>query len=97
MGDDLCDLLTGDTVFLSAEQVVAEGFIRQALRHQGHHRHQRAIPQGEFVGAAPYLAEKDVVVEFCEFRGELPQGVPPRRLFDCHMALLLTVCCMLRR
>ena len=29
-----------------------------------------AVAQTELVRAAPYLAEKDVVVEFCEFRGE---------------------------
>ncbi len=50
-------------------------------------RHQAAVAKTEAVGAAPHLAEKDIVVQFGEFGGEVAQLVAPGCLYDfilCH-------------
>ena len=48
-----------------------ERIVRNALTDQGSDGHYTAVAQTEFIGAAPHFAEKDVVVEFREFGGEV--------------------------
>ena len=48
---------------------------------------QTAVAQTEFFGAAPHFTEKDIIVKFREFRGELTELVAPGSLsyfFLCH-------------
>ena len=89
VGQDLGDLLPGDAVLPGGGEVVLEGAVHQALGHQGYHRHQGAVPEGELLLPAPHLAEEHVVIELREFGGERPQGLPARRLLHCHVNDLL--------
>ena len=85
--DDLGDLRAGNTVILRGLKMECQRAVRDTLADERCDRNQAAVTQAEFVGAAPHLAEKDIVVEFREFRGELPQLVAPCRLYDlflCH-------------
>ena len=68
--DQLGDFGAGDTVVLRRLQMICQRVVCDTLTDERGNRHQAAVAKTEFVGAAPYLAEKDVVVEFCEFRGE---------------------------
>ena len=70
VGDDLRHFLLGDAVFLGAYQVIAEGLVRQPLRHQCHNSDKRTVPEGELLLPAPYLTEQNIVIQLGEFRGE---------------------------
>ena len=84
MCKDFRYLRPGHAIVLCGHQMILERRVRQALRHQGHHRHDATVPQGELALSAPHLAEQHIVVELCEFGGELPQGISTRRLLNCH-------------
>src|SRR5699024_2248958 len=43
-----------------------------------------AVSEGELIFPAPYLAEKDVVVELGKLGSECAELIPPGCLFDCH-------------
>ena len=70
MRDNFGDFGAGDTVVLRRLQMICQRVVCDTLTDERGNRHQAAVAKTELVGAAPYLAEKDVVVEFCEFRGE---------------------------
>ncbi len=57
MGQDLCNLSPGNTVVFRCRQVIPKRGVRQSLRHQCHHRHKAAVPEGEFILSAPHLPE----------------------------------------
>ena len=86
MGQDLRDLLPGDPVLPGGRQMVLERAVHQPLGHQGHYGDQGSVPQRELVLPAPDLTKEHIVVQFREFGRELPQGLPARRLFYCHVA-----------
>ena len=71
MRDDFGYLGAGDAVVLRRLQMICQRVVGDALADERCNRHQAAVTKTELVGAAPYLAEKNIVVEFCEFRGEL--------------------------
>ena len=89
VGQYLRDLRFRDTVVLRGLQMIPERGVRQPLRHQGHHRHDAAVPQGELVLPAPHLPEQHIVVKLRELRRKRAQGLPARRLFHCHGLVLL--------
>ena len=94
MGDGLGDLLFRDAVLFRAQQVVAEGFIRQPLGHQCDDGHQRAVAQAELRLPAPDLAKEHVIVQLRKFRRESAQLVAASRLFYSHVENLLhCICC----
>jgi len=68
--DDFGDFGAGDAVALRRLQMICQRIVGDALTDERCNRYQAAVAKTELVGAAPYLAEKDIVVEFCEFRGE---------------------------
>ena len=61
--------------------MILERRVRQPLRHARHHRHHAAVPKGKVALSAPHLSEQNVVVELCEFGGEVPPGLPLHFLF----------------
>ena len=85
MRKDFRYLRPGHAVVLCGHQVVLERRVRQPLRHQGHNCHHAAVSKGKLALSAPHLAERHVVVELCEFGGEVPQGIPARRLLNRHV------------
>ena len=87
MGDYLRNLGAGDAVFLRFLKMEAQRAVGDTLTDERGYRHQAAVAQPQFVGTAPHLTEKDIVVEFREFGGEVTQLVALRRLyylFLCH-------------
>ncbi len=87
MGDDFGDFGAGDAVVLRFPKMEAQRAVGDALTDKSGNRYQAAVAKSELVGAAPHLAEKDVVVEFGEFGGEPAQLVAPGGLyylFLCH-------------
>lgn len=61
--------------------------IGQTLTDERGDRHQTAVAKTEAVGAAPDLAEKDIVVELRELGSEFTELRAPGRLYDlllCH-------------
>ena len=49
-----------------------ERIVRDALTDERGNGYQTAVAQTEFVGTAPHFSKKNIIVEFCEFRSELP-------------------------
>lgn len=87
MGDDFGDFAAGDAVVLRRLEMEGERAVGDALADKRGNRHQTAVAETEFVGSAPHLPEKDVVVERGKFGGKLPQLVAPCRLDNlllCH-------------
>ena len=87
MGNDFGYVGTGNAVVFGRLQMIYQRIVRNALTDERRKRHQTAVPQAEFVGAAPYLAEKDLVVQLRELRGERAQLVAAGRLYNlllCH-------------
>ena len=68
-------------------EVIFQGRIGDALADEGGDGDNGTGLQGEQLRLRPDLAEKYIVVQFCEFRGEFPKGVPPCGLLDCHIRL----------
>ena len=71
MGDNLGYLGAGDTVLFCRLKMVNERVVRNTLTDKRGNRYQTAVAQTELVRAAPYFAEKDIVVELRKLGGEL--------------------------
>ena len=71
MCDDFGDFGAGDAVALRRLQMICQRIVGDALTDERCNRYQAAVAKTELVGAAPYLAEKDIVVEFRKFGCEL--------------------------
>lgn len=71
MCDDFGDFGVGDTVVLRRLQMICQRIVGDALTDERCDCNQAAVAKTELVGAAPYLAEKDVVVEFRKLGSEL--------------------------
>lgn len=85
VGHNLGNLVLGDAVLLCTHQMIAEALIGQTLRHQRHHRDKGTVPQRELVLTAPHLTKQHIIVQFCELRGKLAQGIAACSLLDSHM------------
>ena len=87
MGDDLGDLAARNAVLSCRLEMVCERRVGYTLTYERGDGNQTAVAQPEPVGAAPYLPEEDVVVQFRELRGKFAELLTPGRLFDfllCH-------------
>ena len=61
MCDDFGDFGAGDAVALRRLQMICQRIVGDALTDERCNRYQAAVAKTELVGAAPYLAEKDIV------------------------------------
>ena len=73
MSDDFRYFDTGDSVFFRRLKMIRQRRVGQPLADERNDGHQTAVTQTEQVVSAPYLAEKNVVVELGKFRGERSQ------------------------
>ncbi len=67
--------------------MICQRVVSNTLADERCNRNQAAVAKTELIGATPNLAEKNIVVEFREFRSELAKLVAPCRLyylFLCH-------------
>ena len=62
MGDDFGDLRAGDAILFSLLEMIGKRTVGDALRDKRGDRHEAAVAQRQKIIAAPYLAEKDIVV-----------------------------------
>ena len=69
---DFGNLGTGNAVLLCRLKMEYERIVRDALTDERGNGYQTAVAQTEFVGTAPHFSKKNIIVEFCEFRSELP-------------------------
>lgn len=65
--------------------------VGNALTDERCNCNQTAVAQAEFIGTAPHLTKKDIIVEFRKFWGELTQLVAPCGLYNLFCAMTLTV------
>lgn len=87
MRDNLRNLRTGDTILFCRLQMKCQRAVGNALTDERCNCNQTAVAQAEFIGTAPHLTKKDIIVEFRKFWGELTQLVAPcglYNLFLCH-------------
>ena len=77
MGDDFGHLGACDAVIFCRLQVINQRGVGKPLRDEGRDGDKAAVAQRKQIVAAPYFAEKDVVVKMGEFRSELAEGVAP--------------------
>lgn len=67
MGDDFCNLGTGNSILLCRLKMENERIVGNALTNEGGDGYQTAITQTELVSPAPYFTEKDIIVKFRKF------------------------------
>ena len=87
VSDDFGNFSTGNTVILRRLEMKCQRTVRDTLTDERGNRNQTTVAKTKFVGPAPYLTEKNIVVKFREFRSELTELITPSRLyylFLCH-------------
>ena len=87
VGNDFGDFSTGNAVLLRVLQMMEQRRICDTLGNERRDCHKATVAQRQEVVAAPYLAEKDVIVQMSELRSELAEGVASRCLYYfllCH-------------
>ena len=78
-----------NTIRLCRFQMMNERGISKSLRKKRYHGNQRAFFQREFILSTPYLTEKYIIIEFCEFRRKFSEGGSSCCWLYCHIAILL--------
>lgn len=91
MSNDFGNLGARNSVFLCRLEMVYERIISYTLTNKRRNRDQTAGTQIKFIGAAPYFAKEDIVVEFRKFRGEVAELVAPSCLYYFFCAIMLKV------
>ncbi len=77
VGNDLGNFRAGDAVVLRRLQMIDQRGVGNTLTDERSNCHQAAVAKTKFVGAAPHLAEKNIVVKFGEFGGEVANWSRP--------------------
>ena len=87
VGEDLGDLRSGDAILFRGLEMISQRTVRDTLADERGDRDQAAVAQPKFVGTAPDLTEKNVVVKFREFGREGAELLAASCLLDfflCH-------------
>ena len=87
VGEDLGDLRSGDAILFRGLEMISQRTVRDTLADERGDRDQAAVAQPKFVGTAPDLTEKNIVVKFREFGREGAELLAASCLLDfflCH-------------